>query len=148
MKLWEKTTRPMLPCDARSLLPHQPPMLMVDRLLWIKEDEAGAEFTPAPACPLLDDNGVMLPVGLIEVAAQACAAWQGFVAVSKGLRVRRGYLVGVDKFQCPRPAKVNETLISKLHLVADLDNFMAVDAIIENAAGHGLAGLRLKVFAS
>lgn len=137
----------MLPCDAGPLVPHQAPMRMVDRLLWITQDRAGAEFTLTPACPVLDDQNTLLPVGLIEVAAQACAAWQGFVTLSKQLPVRQGYLVGVDKFRYLQAAHVGERLISTLTLAADLDNFMVVDALVENNAGNQLASLRLKVFA-
>jgi predicted hotdog family 3-hydroxylacyl-ACP dehydratase len=122
-------------------------MRMVDRLLWISNDRAGAELTLTSSCPLLDDKGKMLPVGLIEAAAQACAAWQGFVSRSKRLPLRQGYLVGVDKFHCLGAARINDKLVSTLHLVADLDSFMAVDAVVDNSAGQKLASLRLKLFA-
>jgi predicted hotdog family 3-hydroxylacyl-ACP dehydratase len=122
-------------------------MRMVDRLLWISGDSAGAEFTLTPACPLLDHKNTILPVGLIEVAAQACAAWQGFAARSQELPIRQGYLVGVDKFRYQGAARAGGQLLSTLALAAELDNFMIVDARVDNHNGIQLASLRLKVFA-
>jgi predicted hotdog family 3-hydroxylacyl-ACP dehydratase len=136
----------MPPCDAGKLIPHQYPMRMADRLLWCDENRAGAEFIVPRLCPFLDENGALQPVALIEVAAQACAAWQGFMALSQGLPIRQGYLVGVDNFINKHKVPAGSMLISKLRLAADLGRFMVVDAVIENNTGQEIASLRLKVY--
>lgn len=64
--------------DIRLFLPHRPPMLMVDKLLHIDENEIATSFTVKIDSIFVQD-GMLNEFGLIENAAQTCS---GIVAKS------------------------------------------------------------------
>ena len=71
-----------LPCDAGPLIPHQTPMLLVNRLIKKADDsvegsESIIEAIVPHTGPFLKD-GRLLPEYYIEVLAQAVAASDGF----------------------------------------------------------------------
>ena len=81
-----------LPLDVERLLPHRPPMRLVDRLV---------EATLGPDCLLADVAGGLEPVALIELIAQAYAAVRGYEERSQGRPVQVGFLVGVSTITFP-----------------------------------------------
>lgn len=86
-----------------QLLPHRPPMLLLDRLLSADELNAVAEIriTPASTFFISSDGveGVPAWVG-IEYMAQTIAALAGWRALRKGLPVPTGYLLGTRHYAC------------------------------------------------
>ena len=63
-----------LPQPARILLPHQPPMVCIDRLLEAGEDRGLCEVRLVEGHTLLDAKGRLEPCGFVELAAQSVAA--------------------------------------------------------------------------
>jgi len=120
-------------------------MRMVDCLLHLTGQQATAEFTPDHSLPFWDERGELLPVAFIEIAAQACAAMQGYIDHQQGIAPRQGFLVGVDKFNCNGTARPGETLLTCLQVVAELDSFLVVDAQVHSGQQE-LAAMRLKAY--
>ena len=58
-----------LPQPARILLPHQPPMVCIDRLLEAGEDRGLCEVRLVEGHTLLDAKGRLEPCGFVKLAA-------------------------------------------------------------------------------
>ena len=115
--------------DIRTLLPQQPPMVMVDRL--ISADEKSA----TTALLIREDNifvteGRLSAYALIEVMAQTAAAHLGYV--DKCLRglgdVRIGYIGSIKRMRIDATPKVGETLTTRMEVQEDFMNMKLVTA--------------------
>lgn len=115
--------------DIRALLPQQPPMVMVDRL--ISADEKSA----TTALLIRDDNifvteGRLNAYALIEVMAQTAAAHLGYV--DKCLRglddVRIGYIGSIKRMRIDAAPRVGETLTTRMEVQEDFMNMKLVTA--------------------
>lgn len=80
-----------------DLLPHNLPMLLLERLL-----EAGDDFLTCEVVVRSDglfDTAGRVPAFLgLEYMAQAVSAFSGFHAINRGRAVRLGFLLGTQKF--------------------------------------------------
>ena len=88
-----------LPVSASTLVPHRPPILFVDRLSELTDDEAVVEARMAKENPLADEQGRLDPLVTLELMAQAYAAVKGYRELLSGTTPGKGFLVGVRKFQ-------------------------------------------------
>jgi 3-hydroxyacyl-[acyl-carrier-protein] dehydratase len=87
-----------LPQKAISLLPHRPPMLLVDELLERSGDRAvGLAITPQAG--ICTDPKYDFPEIFVEVIAQTVAMANGFDALTSGQEINDGMLVGIDSFR-------------------------------------------------
>ncbi|MBP8188799.1 MAG: hotdog family protein [Aeromonas sp.] len=84
-----------------TLLPHQAPMLLLDRLCAVGASRARCETRVGARHALLLDGEGNLPgwVG-IELMAQTIAAWAGMQGRLRGEPVRIGMLLGTRKYRC------------------------------------------------
>ena len=115
--------------DIRKLLPQQPPMVMVDRLLFADLRSAVTSFE-IRSDNLFVENGVLKSYALIENFAQTCAAQLGFV--DKYIRghdyVRIGYIGSVKKMQVYEVPRVGETLTTRMEISDEVMDFMLIYA--------------------
>jgi len=89
---------PALPIAAVELVPHRPPMLLVDSLLARDRDaDTGAGIAHLPTGGIFVTGGAVLPEYFIEVAAQTMAAVSGYDALCDRKPAAGGYLVGIDR---------------------------------------------------
>lgn len=84
---------------VRELLPHEPPMVLLDRALAYDESSLTAEVDIRPDSVLCAGDGVPGWVG-IEYMAQAVAAHAGFKARLVGELPAVGYLLGTRSYKC------------------------------------------------
>ena len=115
--------------DIRTLLPQQPPMVMVDRL--ISADEKSA----MTALLIQEDNifvteGRLNAYALIEVMAQTAAAHLGYVdKCFRGLDdVRIGYIGSIKRMRIDAVPRVGETLVTRMEVQEDFMNMKLVTA--------------------
>lgn len=87
-----------LPCPAEQLLPHRPPMLLIDKLLQREIDRAEASAKLQQNTIFLSKDRCVLPEYFIEIVAQTMAAANGYDALIDNLPVSDGYLVGIETF--------------------------------------------------
>ena len=68
------------PIEVDSLLPHRPPMLLVDRIISIDDDAKSStvETTVKKEFPFIDNENCLHGEALIEIMAQASAAQHGY----------------------------------------------------------------------
>ena len=81
-----------------ELLPHDPPMVLLDRAVSYTESELVAEVDIRPDSVLCEADGVPGWVG-IEYMAQAVAAHAGFQGRLAGEPPKIGYLLGTRSYQ-------------------------------------------------
>ncbi len=84
-----------------SLLPHAPPMLLLDELVECGIDSVTAAATIRPDHPFFDHEagGVPCHVG-IELMAQTCGAFAGLRSLAEGKQPVLGFLLGTRNYRC------------------------------------------------
>jgi len=118
----------MLPIAAERLVPHHPPVRMVDALT-----EVG-ERTATVTAQIRADNphcrgGRLSEAAHLELMAQAAAALHGYRhQVRPDGAPQRGMLVGARDLMIHAPARVGDALTIKLHKLARLGTFGVVEA--------------------
>ena len=85
------------PYAVDRLLPHAPPMLLLDEVLGWNEERIVASVTVRPDALFLGDKGLPAHIA-IEWMAQTCGAWVGAQALEAGQPVRIGFLLGTRDF--------------------------------------------------
>lgn len=95
--------RPDLPAIC-ALVPHAAPMVLLDRVASIGDDDLCAEVAIHAGSLFFDieAGGVGSWVG-IEYMAQAIAAHAGWLVLQRGDAVKVGFLLGARKYQAARP---------------------------------------------
>ena len=88
-----------LPTDAAPLLPHRPPMAMIEKLLANEDGRRLTAFTVRPDNRFLNGDGVLDSTVIPELVAQTAAAADthrnggqirpGFLALARGIRILR-----------------------------------------------------------
>mgnify|MGYP001256877508 FL=1 len=119
-----------LPLDAEDLVPHRRPMRLVDRLLSIEGKNGVVEADVSSDCPLVDADGVLESIALIELIAQGYAALKGYLDRLENKPVRQGVLVGIKKLVCMEPAKVGDRLKIEIKTLGELDDFAVAEGQI------------------
>jgi predicted hotdog family 3-hydroxylacyl-ACP dehydratase len=76
-----------------EVVPHKPPMLLLDQVLSYGDDRVTCEVRIGPDTPFLEEDMVPAVVG-IEYMAQTVAAYAGLTARGQGKAARIGFLLG------------------------------------------------------
>jgi predicted hotdog family 3-hydroxylacyl-ACP dehydratase len=91
------------PYKPEELLPHAPPMVLVDRVVEWEDQSIVTALTIGPSTPFLDSGrGVPAHVGL-EWMAQTCGLFAGLESKAKSEPIRLGFLLGTRSYQATRP---------------------------------------------
>jgi predicted hotdog family 3-hydroxylacyl-ACP dehydratase len=134
---------PMPPLAA--LLPHRPPMILLDAVLACDAASLVATVTIRPTSLFLEAEGVPGHVGL-EYMAQACGAFAGMEALRQGEAVRIGFLLGTRRYIMRAPwFRLGERLTVSVSLGYRDEAMANFDGSIE-IAGKLAAEGRLTVY--
>lgn len=92
-----------------DLVPHSPPMVLIDKIIEYTDDTITAEINIVSGCPFYDEDvgGVPCWVG-IEYMAQAVSALGGIRAKIKNEEVSIGFLLGTRKYSMPEKVFFNK----------------------------------------
>jgi len=85
-----------------ELLPHRPPMILLDRVRDFDADTLTASVMITRSSMFCVDGSVPSHIAL-EFMAQACGAHAGILALEKGEAVRIGFVLGTRDFVCMVP---------------------------------------------
>lgn len=129
-----------LPCAAAELLPHRPPLQLIDRLLASDGSAAVAETTLRPEHVFAGSDGVLDPVALVEMFAQAYAAMQGYNDLHLGLPVKEGFLVGIRRIRVEGTARVGERLEVMVRTIGAIDGFAVAEGEVRRGSTVLAAG--------
>jgi len=130
-----------------ELLPHAPPMVLLDRVLDWDDESILAELTIGPSTPFLDPGrGVPAHVGL-EWMAQTCGLFAGLESKSKAEPVRLGFLLGTRRYQACRSYFIQgESLTVAARLVLREGGMAVFDCRILAAEGGEQAAAQLTLY--
>ncbi|WP_226975803.1 ABC transporter permease [Zobellia nedashkovskayae] len=112
--------------DIKNFLPHREPMLMASVTPYLDETSVETRFKVEESC-IFVKNGYLSETGLIENAAQTCAAIVGqsfFDDDDKDGSKSKviGYISAVKKVHITALPKIGETISTKGKLVSRYDN--------------------------
>jgi predicted hotdog family 3-hydroxylacyl-ACP dehydratase len=128
-----------------TLLPHRPPMVLLDEVVACDEARLSAVVTIRPTSLFLEANRVPGHVG-IEYMAQACGAFAGAEALRRGEAVRIGFLLGTRRYIMHAPwFHLGERLTVSVSLGYRDESMATFDGCID-VAGTLAAEARLTVY--
>ena len=111
-----------MPNNIGNLIPHQPPMRLVDEILSIKPEDSRVKSTVGDNHLFLRKDGTLAPEVFCEIIAQSYAACESKRRELAGLSTEGGgYLVSVRDFTVFSHARAGEKLITS---VLQKDDFM------------------------
>jgi len=137
--------RLQLPMAAEELIPHRLPMRQVERLLAFHDGEGVVEVVVGGENPLLEEDGTLSEVALVEMLAQAFAAVQGYADRLAGKPVGEGFLVGIRKISIESKARRGDRLTVRIRPVATIEGFAVVEGELSRE-GETLASGNLKLW--
>jgi predicted hotdog family 3-hydroxylacyl-ACP dehydratase len=112
-----------------DLIPHRPPMLLIDRLLQADSQRALASKTFRENDYGLDGQ-VVSEAALIECIAQTVAAMHGYENVNSGDSPGLGYLVGLAGFSIFAQPRQGQELIIEVQTIKRLGAMCLVEGSI------------------
>ncbi len=130
--------------DFRALIPHRPPMVLIDEVLQFGPATIRARRTVREGDPFVTPDG-REDAALLEVIAQTIAAGDALFAKSKGGRVVKGYLTGMTGVKTHRTAGVGDIIDVKADCLRRMEGMGLFDAEAR-AGGAILAEGRFKLF--
>ncbi len=129
------------------LIPHQPPMRLVERV--VDEIEDGlVVMARVDASAWYADNEGFMPAWIgIELMAQSISAWAGLYASRAGLPPLKGFLIGTREYRSysPRFTAGEELFIEVRKIFYESGGLAAFDCLIRNSS-ITLAEATLKVY--
>ena len=132
--------------DIRTLLPHAGPMVLLDRVVSVEDENLCAEVRIRADSIFCVAGEVGAWVGL-EYMAQAIGAFAGHIARKRGEPIKLGYLLGTRCYECTRPVFTVGMLL-RIHVkrVLQSENGLAsFECRIEYENGQ-IASANLSVF--
>jgi predicted hotdog family 3-hydroxylacyl-ACP dehydratase len=128
-----------------ELLPHQPPMILLDEVLNADETSLIAAVTIREDSLFFEAGGVPSHIG-IEYMAQACGAYAGSKALERGEPVRVGFLLGTRRYEvCVPWFRLGDSMIVSVTEIYRDAQMGAFDCRIERH-GELVATAQLSVY--
>ncbi len=112
-----------LPARADGLIPHRPPMLMIEKLLELTERASRSEMTVTSDTIFLRDDGTLDEASYPEIISQAIATQEGFKNLRGGVSRQEGFLLGIKSMEVLGAAKVGDRLSISVFKVAKYGDF-------------------------
>lgn len=134
-----------LPVDAAKLVPHKPPMLLIDRLLEVKERASLSEMTVRADMLFVGKDGKLDDAAYPEIISQAIAAQEGFRKLGSREPQQEGFLLGVKHLEVPGSAWIGDTLRISVFKVAKYGDFGIIQGEVRNGVAVIARG-EVKVF--
>ena len=117
-------SRPLnFPIAAEQLIPHRPPIRLVDRLLAYDGLQGVVESILLPGSIWILDDGSIEQVAMVELIAQSFAATKGYADQLEGKPVKKGFLVGVKRVTFQGTAYGNDRLVIYITRTGETDEF-------------------------
>ncbi len=121
-----------LPVDAGQLVPHKPPMLLIDRLLEIRERASLSEMTVREDMVFVGKDGTLDNASYPEIISQAIAAQEGFRKLGSRNPHQEGFLLGIKNLEIFGSAHIGDTLRISVLKVAKYGDFGIIRGEVKN----------------
>ncbi|HEY4288588.1 MAG TPA: 3-hydroxyacyl-ACP dehydratase [Puia sp.] len=127
-----------------SLLPHRPPFVMIDELLFADSVSSRTSYRVSPD-NVFTENGKWSEAGLLENMAQTVAAGAGYMARSSNEAVKVGFIGAVKNFVVGDLPFVGDQLITEITITDTVFNMVRVEGVI-SCNGSPIASGELNIF--
>lgn len=136
-----------LPLDAAQLVPHKPPMLLIDRLIEMKERASVSEMIVKADSIFVGTDGTLDDSSYPEIISQAIAAQEGFRKLGCRNGQPGGFLLGIKKLEVLGAASIGDTLRISVFKAAKYGDFGIINGeVCKN--GEVIARGEVKVWQS
>ena len=117
--------------DVTTLLPQQPPFVLIDHLTHFDETVTTTQLTVRTDNLFTEADGHLNPCALVENIAQTCAARMGYInRYIYRQRVRLGYIGGIKNLQVLRTPRVGELLTTSIEVLQEVMKLTLVNATV------------------
>jgi predicted hotdog family 3-hydroxylacyl-ACP dehydratase len=117
----------VFPIPAEQLIPHRPPIRIVDRLLSYDGLQGVVESVIPFESLYVKDDGSIEQAALVELIAQSFAAVKGYADLHEGKPVSKGFLVGVKGFIFHETANSGDRLLVFVSRTGETDEFVLAE---------------------
>jgi radical SAM protein with 4Fe4S-binding SPASM domain len=121
-----------LPVDAGQLVPHKQPMLLIDRLLEVRERASLSEMIVRDDMIFVGKDGRLDEASYPEIISQAIAAQEGFRKLGSRGPHQEGFLLGIKNMVISGSAGVGDTLRISVLKVAKYGDFGIIQGEVRN----------------
>jgi 3-hydroxyacyl-[acyl-carrier-protein] dehydratase len=119
-----------LPVTVDMLLPHRLPMCLVDRLVEFDDNSGVVEACIGPDSLLVNKDGTLDRVVLIELIAQSYAAVKGYSDLLGGKEIKKGFLVAAKQIELNGRAAAGDLLRIRVSTTGVVGDFNIADGVI------------------
>jgi 3-hydroxyacyl-[acyl-carrier-protein] dehydratase len=112
-----------LPMPAEVLVPHRPPIRVIERLLKFNDTQGVVESYIHPDSIFGREDGSIEQVTMVEIIAQSFAAVKGYADLLEGKPISKGFLVGVKRLNFFGMAYKGDGLLTFIERVGETDEF-------------------------
>ena len=135
------------PINASQFLPHKSPMLMVEQIVSVNDQEKSSviETTVCPDSLFLSEENTLYGEALIEIMAQAAAAQHGYNLAKENKHEEKGFIVGIRKFEITGEASVNDKLLVSVKLGPEIESLSVVYGTV-TCRSNQIASIELTVW--
>lgn len=134
-----------LPMPADKLIPHRPPLCLVSRLLEFKDPTGVVESIIMPDNIMLNSDGSLEQLSVIELIAQASAAVKGYSDLLQGKDIKKGFLVDVRRARFMGQCFGGDRLHIKVETLKNIAGFSVIDGEVHRQ-GRIIAAGTVKVW--
>ncbi|MCD6525909.1 MAG: hypothetical protein J7K75_02820 [Desulfuromonas sp.] len=120
-----------LPMAVQSLLPHRPPMLLVDELIAFESGDGTVSAQVKMGDLFVDGDGQLENTALVELIAQSYAAIKGYEDTLNQVAVKQGYLVGSRKISFLKTVYAGDSLMIDITTSAILEGFSVIAGVVK-----------------
>lgn len=131
--------------SAELLVPHRPPIRLVNRLLDFSGQTGVVESIIGQDNIFLDEDGALPSLIMTELIAQASAAVKGYHDMCQGKEIKKGFLVDIREINFTGRCFKGETLYIKIEILRTISGFSVIKGEVEKE-GEVLGAGTIKIW--
>ena len=133
--------------NIKELIPQRFPILMVDELVEVAQDQATARLQLTQDNFFMDEVGLLSEAGLIEHMAQSASAMVGYEhKLAGGTRPPVGYIAEVKRFECLKRPASGQTILTTVTRNLQVGDVTIITTQCTDQDGELLARTQMKIF--
>jgi predicted hotdog family 3-hydroxylacyl-ACP dehydratase len=130
--------------NAAKLIPQKPPFVLVDKLLYVDENNSHGSFK-IPDKNIFVKHGYFSTPGMVESMAQTAAAGTGYLFARENKGVPIGYIGAVQKLEVVDWPPANAEITMEISLLTNILQVSLVSGIVKYK-GKIMASCEMKIF--
>jgi 3-hydroxymyristoyl/3-hydroxydecanoyl-(acyl carrier protein) dehydratase len=130
--------------NAAKLIPQKPPFVLVDKLLYVDENNSHGSFK-IPDKNIFVKHGYFSTPGMVESMAQTAAAGTGYLFAREKKGVPIGYIGAVQKLEVVDWPPANAEIIMEISLLTNILQVSLVSGVVKYN-GKIMASCEMKIF--